>query len=121
MKLYDILYDPCCEDCLYETVYVDENDDIVEEGAARQYKLMPIRGGKAKKITRKYRCLAGPKKGRLVATPASCATRRDPKKVRHGRKVMRSKKGIIQRKSRISKNKAMSRMVTKMNRRLMGK
>jgi len=121
MKLYDVLYDPCCEDCLYETVYVDEDDNVIEEAAARQFKLTPIRGGKAKKITRKYRCLAGPKKGRLVATPASCATRRDPKKVRHGRKVMRSKKGIIQRKSRISKNKAMSRMVSKMNKRLMGK
>lgn len=115
MKLFDVLYDndPCCDSC-YEEVFVDENGEILSEGAVRQYKLIN------KKVTRKYRCMAGPKKGRLVATPSSCATRRDPAKVRHGRKVMRSKKGIIQRKSRISKNKAMNKVVAKMNKRLMG-
>lgn len=115
MKLDDILYDPCCEDCMFEVVYVDENDEQLDEAAQRAFKIVN------KKVTRKYRCMAGPKKGRLVAKPSSCATRRDPAKVRHGRKVMRSKKGIIQRKSRISKNKAMNKVVAKMNARLMGK
>jgi hypothetical protein len=121
LKLYDILYDPCCEDCLYEEVFVDENGEVLSEAAQRAFKLQKVGKGNTKKVTRKYRCMAGPKKGRLVATPAACATRRDPAKVRHGRKVMRSKKGIIQRKSRVAKNKSMSKMVAKMNRRLMGK
>lgn len=111
MKLFEILYDMD----LYKEVYVDEDDNILNEAAIRQFKLVN------KKITRKYRCMAGPKKGRLVAKPSGCATRKDPAKVRHGRKVMRSKKGIIKRKSRITKNKAMNKIVAKMNKRLMGK
>ena len=111
MKLFEILYDMD----LCEEIYVDEDDNILSEAAIRQFKLVN------KKITRKYRCMAGPKKGRLVSKPSGCATRKDPMKVRHGRKIMRSKKGIIQRKSRITKNKAMNKIVKKMNRRLMGK
>ena len=120
MKLFEILYDPCCEDCLYEEVLVGEGGDEMvatklNEAAQRAFKLIN------KVVTRKYRCTAGPKKGKLVSNPASCATRKDPKKVRQGRKVMRSKKGIIQRKSRVSKNKAMNKVVAGMNRRLLGK
>ncbi len=71
-------------------------------------------------MVRKYRCLAGPKKGKLVSSPGDCSMRKDPKKVRQGRKTMRAKKGIIQRKSRVSKNKAMSKVIAKMNQRMMG-
>ena len=41
MKLFDVLYenDPCCEDC-YETVYVDDNGDVLSEGAVRQFKII---------------------------------------------------------------------------------
>ena len=135
MKLSDILNEGCSnpdckcekcsgegtcdcmvtEDCLFEEVYVDDDDNILTEAAMRQFKLTN------KRITRKYRCMAGPKKGRLVSKPSGCATRKDPAKVRHGRKVMRSKKGVIARKSKISKKKAMNKIVAKMNRRLMGK
>ena len=111
MKLFEILYDMD----LCEEIYVDDDDNVLNEAAIRQFKLTN------KKITRKYRCMAGPKKGRLVAKPSGCATRKDPAKVRHGRKVMRSKKGVIARKSKISKKKAMNKIVRKMNRRLMGK
>ncbi len=135
MKLSDILNEGCSnpdckcencegegkcecmvtEDCLFEEVYVDDDDNILTEAAMRQFKLTN------KRITRKYRCMAGPKKGRLVAKPSGCATRKDPAKVRHGRKVMRSKKGVIARKTKITKKKAMNKIVAKMNRRLMGK
>ena len=101
--------------CLCEEVYVDENDDILSEAAVRQFK----RYGNT--FVKKYRCLVGPKKGKLVAHPGDCATRKDPKKVRQGRKVMRSKKGIIKRKSKVSKRKSVSRLVTKINKRIMGK
>lgn len=98
-----------------EVVYVDEDDNILSEAAIRQWKRM------GQNIVKKYRCLAGPKAGKLVAKPGGCATRKEPKKVRHGRKVMRSKKGIIARKSRIAKRTSFSKMVKKMNARLMGK
>lgn len=100
---------------LYEEVFVDSDDNILSEAAIRQFK----RNGK--EIVRKYRCTAGPKKGRLASSPSDCTKRKDPKKVRQGRKTMRSKKGTIKRKSMITKRTSISKIVAKMNARLMGK
>jgi len=108
MKLFEVLYE--CEE-----VYIDENGEILSEAAIRQFKRV------GNTIRKRYRCLSGMKAGKLVATPGACATRKDPKKVRQGRKVMRSKKGTIKRKSGITNRKAISKMVKKMNRRLSGK
>ena len=99
----------CCEE-----VWVDEDGEILSEGTVRQYQ----RQGQS--MVKKFRCLAGPKKGKLVSNASDCSKRKDPKKVRQGRKTMRAKKGVIQRKGRVAKNKAMSKLVTKMNQRLMG-
>lgn len=101
--------------CELEIVYVDESDHVLTEAAVRQWKRM------GKTVVRKYRCISGAKAGKLVSDPSGCATRRDPKKVRHGRKTMRSKKGVIARKSKVSKRTSFSKMVAKMNSRLMGK
>ena len=90
-------------------------DTGINEAAQRQFKRV------GQQIVKKYRCLSGPKAGKLVSDPGKCASRKDPKKVRQGRKVMRSKKGTIARKSQISKRKSISKMVTKMNKRLAGK
>lgn len=100
---------------VYESVFVDADDNVLSEGAVRQWKRQ---GGK---LVQKYRCLAGKKKGKLVASPSGCGQRKDPKKVRTGRKTMRSKKGIIGRKAIISKRQAISTRLKKMNARLMGK
>jgi len=108
MKIDELLYDCEC-------VIVDEDDNILDEAAVRQWKKT------AKGRVMKYRCLSGPKKGRLVSKPGGCATRKDPKRKRIGKKVMRSKKGIIARKSAISKRKGISKMLKKLNARLMGK
>lgn len=108
MKLFEVLCD--CEE-----VYVDEEDNVLEEAAIRQFKRM------GQNIKKRYRCLGGPKAGKLVAKPYACAQRKDPKKVRQGRKVMRSKKGTIGRKARVSKRKQISKMVSRMNKRLSGK
>jgi len=95
--------------------YTDTDGNILSEAAIRQFK----RNGK--EIVRKYRCTAGPKKGRLASSPSDCTKRKDPKKVRQGRKTMRAKKGTIKRKSMIAKRTSISKIVTKMNARLMGK
>ena len=108
MKLDEILYECDC-------VYVDENDEILDEAAVRQWKRMGTT------VIKKYRCLGGLKAGKLVSDPSKCVTRKDPKKVRHGRKVMRMKKGTIARKSKVSKKRSLSKLVRKMNMRLMGK
>ncbi len=108
MKVDELLYDCEC-------VMVDEDDNILDEAARRQWK--KTKTGRVMK----YRCTTGPKKGRLVSKPGGCATRKDPKRKRIGKKVMRSKKGIIARKSAISKRKGISKMLKKLNARLMGK
>lgn len=112
MKVDDVLNEYVCE---FEEVYVNENDEVLTEAAIRQWKKS------GQKMVKRYRCMAGPKKNRLVLKPGDCATRKDPAKVRHGRKVMRSKKGVIQRKSKISKRKSISKILAKLNARLMGK
>lgn len=109
MKVDELLYDCEC-------VMVDEDDNILDEAAVRQWK----KTASGKRVM-KYRCQSGPKKGRLVSKPGGCATRKDPKRKRIGKKVMRSKKGIIRRKSAITKKTGISKMLTRLNARLMGK
>lgn len=100
----------------YEMEELDTlGEAVLSEAAIRQFKRV------GQEIRKRYRCVGGPKDGKLVATPSACAQRKEPKKVRQGRKVMRSKKGVIKRKSAISKRKQISRLVSKMNKRLAGK
>lgn len=108
MKVFEVLYE--CEE-----VWIDENGKILTEAAKRQFKRV------GNEVRKRYRCVGGPKAGKLVTEPGKCATRKDPKKVRQGRKVMRSKKGVIKRKAGITKRKSISRLVAKMNKRLAGK
>lgn len=91
-------------------IFPDE-DETLEE-ARRAWKRV------GKTLKRWYRCTTGRKKGRMVSDPRICAQRKDPKKVRHGRKVARKKKGIRIRKSKIAARSATHRMVVKMNKRL---
>ena len=98
-------------------VYVDPTDPTVElnESAIRQFKRTNAN------MVKKYRCLAGPRKGKLTSNPAGCGIRKDPKKVQKGKKIQRSKKNLIQRQSKVTKRQALSKLVTRLNRRLSGK
>jgi len=86
----------------------------LDEAVIRQYKNI---GGVMKK---RFRCGSGKKKGKLVSKPSICFKRKDPKKVRRGRKLMRMKGKVITRKTKIAKRKQISRLITKMNKRLSG-
>lgn len=112
MKVSDIL--DICEDCTFETVVVDENDNVLTEAAIRQFK----RTGNT--LTAKYRCTSGQKEGKLVSKPGDCGKRKDPKKIRQGKKVMRSKKKQIHRKGAISKRRSISKTLQRINKRLSG-
>lgn len=112
MKVNEVLF---TEECEFDEVFVNENEEILNEAAVRQWKKQGM------KLVKRYRCLSGKKKSKLVKNPGDCAIRKDPKKVRRGRKVMRSKKGIIARKTQIAKRRGISKILTKMNARLMGK
>lgn len=69
-------------------------------------------------IKRCYRCTSGPKKGKLVADPKECGRRKNPKKVRNGRKVAREKKGVRLRKTSITKRTTLSKLLKRLNARL---
>ena len=92
-----------------------EELDELDEAVKRQYKKV---GGN---IEKRFRCTAGKKKGKFVSSPSICFRRKDPKKVRRGKRLMRVKKKLIQRKSQISKRRSISRLITRMNKRLSGK
>lgn len=113
MKLQDILTETNeCDSCLYEEVLFDESGEIIEEAAVKAFQR------KNKKLTRKFRCLTGAKKGKIVSTAAACSQRKDPKKVRQGKASARRTKGIRILKTRISKRSSQSKLVTKLNKRL---
>jgi hypothetical protein len=100
--------EPCC----YEEVFISSDGELLSEAAIRQFKKSGTR------MIRKYRCMSGPRMGKLVSEPSKCGQRKDPRKVRKGKQIMRSKKGVIARKTKIAKKRAMSKLITKMNRRL---
>ena len=113
MKLQDIISP--CDSCLYEEILFDaETDEIIEEAAVKAFQR------KNKKISRKFRCLTGPKKGKIVSNAAACSQRKDPKKVRQGKASARRNKGVRVTKTRIAKRSSQSKLVTKMNKRLAG-
>jgi len=111
-ELLDIIELSECDDC--EIVFVNENDEIINEGAMRAVKRQ---GGK---IVKKYRCTSGPKQGMIVSDPKTCMQRKDPKRKRIGKKVMREKGGVIRRKTSITKRSATSKMIQRTNARLSG-
>lgn len=113
--LQDILdeYDCNCSNPCFEVVYVnDDNEQLDEAQASVAYR---ARKGK---ITKKFRCTSGEKKGRLVANPKTCITRKNPKRVVVGRRVASSHKGLRLRKSKLTRSTNTSKMARKMNMRL---
>ena len=83
MKLVDIL----------EPVQLDET-------AHRTFKRL------GNTVRRYFRCTSGPRAGTYASSPAGCAKRKDPGKVRHGKKVARSKGAVRVRKSKITKRRS---------------
>ena len=112
MKLFELFYPENTCEIVYEDI---DGNELLDEAAIRQFK----KQGQA--IVKKFRCLSGPKAGKLVANPSACGVRKDPKKVRQGRKIMRQKGAIINRKGQMSKKKAVSGQVARLNKRLSGK
>ena len=86
----------------------------LDEAATRQFKRF------GKEIRRYYRCTSGQKEGKMVASPNECGKRKDPRRVRNGKKIARSRKGVRIRKSAIAKRTAVSKLVARMNKRLSG-
>jgi len=112
MKLGEIFLEDY-EQC--EVVYCDVDGNELNESAIRQMRV--IKGA----VVKKFRCLSGPKSGRLVSTPSACGIRKDPAKVRRGRQLMRQRGAVVRRKGAITKRKAKNQQIAKVNARLAGK
>lgn len=65
-----------------------------------------------------FRCTVGAKKGKLTADPASCGKRPNPKRVRHGKIVAKTKGAIRVHKTIVAKRTNVSKRVAELNRRL---
>lgn len=101
----------------FVTEWLDEDEyELLDEGAKKAYK----RSTKGTGVTMYFRCVSGPKKGKLAKDPASCGRRPDPKKVRHGRRVAQRKGKVRARKTSIRKKTQLSKRITQLNRRLQG-
>lgn len=92
----------------------EEQYNKLDEGAKRQFKRYGT------KFVRKFRCYGGPKDGRMVTQMADCGIRKDPFKVRQGKKASRLKKGQRVRKTKLAKRKAPSQRLVRMNKILRG-
>ena len=88
--------------------------ELINEKVQRQFR----RYGDTFK--RQYRCTTGDKAGRMVTSPEKCGIRKDPKKVRQGKKASRVKKGQRIRKSLFTKRKTQSKRLSRLNKRLRG-
>ena len=85
------------------------HEGVLTEAAINAYK----RTGNV--IKRQFRCTSGTKDGRIVAEPNACNKRKNPKSVKAGKKAARKNKGVRINKTKISKNKSISKMVSRLN------
>jgi len=117
-------------DILNETDQFNDEIDVLEESTGS---MTPgIKPGKERRTVtrqfkrygntfkRQYRCMSGPRKGRLVTDPMKCGKRKDPKQVRAGKKSSRVRKGERVRKTKLAKRRSPSKMVQRLNKRLRG-
>lgn len=94
------------------TIITESEYDSLDEGAKRAYRRVD------NKITQYFRCTSGPKKGKLASDPSKCGQRKDPKRVRHGRRVAQQKGAIRVRKTMNRKKTQSSKRVSQLNRTL---
>lgn len=90
-------------------------EQIIEEAAViRQFRRI------GNSLKRQFRCTSGPKKGRLVTSPAKCGIRKDPKRVRQGKINARRKKGQRIRKTQFTKRKTATKRLVRLNKMMSG-
>lgn len=107
-----------CKDeiSIVEDSIKDFTKTLVNEGAnvERQFRRYGDR------FHRQYRCKSGPKKNMMVSSPEKCGTRKDPKRVRLGKRSARSKRKERVRKTLFTKRRTPSKRLSRLNKRLRG-
>jgi len=107
---------------LFEENELFEDGSLIPEIPVKRSKRTVTRQFKryGNKFDRQYRCMTGPRKGRLVKNPQKCGMRKDPKQVRAGKKSSRMRKGERVRKTQLAKRRAPSKTVQRLNKRMRG-
>ncbi|MCK5307707.1 MAG: hypothetical protein KAJ73_03765 [Zetaproteobacteria bacterium] len=105
---------------LCEIVYTDEHDNIVHEGSILSESAIQAFKRTGNVIKRQFRCTSGRKEGKVVANANECNKRKNPKKVKAGRKAARKNKASRIQKTKVAKQKSISKMVTSLNKKLRG-
>jgi hypothetical protein len=82
-------------------LFSQDEDSLIEEFLAESATMAWGKSGD--KIVKKYRCLSGTRKGRLVTNPGDCSKRIDPKKRIQMKKTMAKLGKRIARKSKRTK------------------
>lgn len=90
------------------------DDEITNEAVVRQMR----RYGNTTKL--QYRCQDGDKEGRLVSKPSGCGIRKNPNRVRAGKRSSRIRKGERVRKSNMTKRKTLTKNLVRRNKILKG-
>ena len=101
-----------------EVVYTNESGDIIHIGSILTEASIKAYKKSGNVIKRQYRCTSGKKEGKIVAQPNDCNKRPNPKRVKAGRKSAKKSKSIRIHKTKLAKNKSISKMVTSLNQRL---
>lgn len=115
MKIYELLEMDSTEDFLAPYEVVSEEDlEQVDEAVTRQLR----RYGNKTKL--QYRCQDGDKKGRLVSQPSGCGIRKDPTRVRAGKRSSRIRKGERVRKSNMTKRRTLTKNLMRRNKMFKG-
>lgn len=100
---------------------IDEMSEVVDDDLHSIYEAVDRQFRRyGDKFVRQYRCTSGDKKGRMVSSPEQCGKRKDPVRVRLGKRAARSKKGIRTRKSMFTKRKTASKRLSRLNKTLRG-
>jgi hypothetical protein len=92
----------------------NESVQVISEAVQRQFRRY------GDNFKRQYRCTTGDKAGRLVTSPEKCGIRKDPRRVRLGKRAARVKKGQRIRKSLFTKRKSQSKRLSRLNKVLRG-
>lgn len=99
---------------LLNELFVSEDDLIIEELLSESASM--AWGKRGNEIVKKYRCLSGPRKGRLVNTPADCAKKLDLTKSRRMKRNIAIKGKKMARKAKRTKRVSpISKQIQKRN------
>jgi hypothetical protein len=94
-------------------VFISEDEyNQLDEAIQRTFKRV------GNTISRYYKCTSGPKAGSIVSDPSKCSIRKNPKRVRHGKKIAKQKVSVRTMKTKVKKKSPISKRLVKLNKQI---